>query len=286
MADDRLIFTIDGPIIKDPYPLHDVIRILTDFHSIVDQSYLVLSGKPRLTRFERTNYRILASQARTGSYIQQLQILYDLSQPFLPLVPQLASSDIWHSAKAAFDFLKAVIKLRQSGKEPSVSAPNNQGIIVVSAPGSQPITINQTIFKVADRSEEYYKSITANIEKGRIEQISAKDSRNEGIILGEAEKEIFNPETKLDDTPIDIVGSIFDFNKERNGGKLRVEGGQPIPPRDYTFELVKGQDPIAYILAMTKELVSIRCLPEIAVHTTGARVIARLQAISIKELKP
>ncbi len=284
MADEIVTLTIDGPVIKEPYPLHEVIAILDDFHSIVDQSYIVLSGKSRLTKSERLNYRILASRPRTGSYIQDLQILYDIAEPLLPLVPQLASSDIWKSAKAAYDFLKAVINLRRKGKEPTVSAPNNEGIVVVSAQGSQPITIHQNIFKIADRSEEHYKRITGHIEKGRIDKISAIDPKKEGISLSEEEKELFNPETKLEDTPIDILGNIFDFNKEKLSGKIRVLQGQPIPARDYNFDLVKGQDPIGYILAMTKELVSMRCLPEVAIHTTGARVIARLQSISIKEL--
>lgn len=284
MADEIVTFKIDGPVIKDPYPLYEVIAILDDFHSIVDQSYIVLSGKAKLTRAERLNFRILASRPRTGSYIQELQILYDIAQPLLPIVPQLTSSDIWKSAKAAYDFLKAVIGLRRNGKEPTVSAPNNEGIVVVSAPGSQPITINQNIFKIADRSEDYYKRITGHIEKGRIDQISAIDTKKEGISLTSEEKELFNPETKLEDNPIDIVGGIFDFNKEKLSGKIRVVEGQPIPARDYAFDLIKGQDPIAYILAMTKEFASMRCLLEIAVHTTGARVIARLQSISIKEL--
>lgn len=284
MSDEIVTITIDGPVIKEPYPLHDVITILDDFHSIIDQSYIVLSGKSRLTKSERLNYRILASRPRTGSYIQDLQILYDIAQPLLPLVPQLASSDIWKSAKAAYDFLKAMIGLRRKGKEPTVHAPNNEGIVVVSAPGSQPITINQNIFKIADRSEEYYKRITGHIEKGRIDKIIAIDPKQEGIALSEEEKELFNLETKLEDNPINIVGNIFDFNKESLSGKIRVPEGQPIAAGDYKFELVKGQDPFAYILAMTKELVSMRCLLEVEIHTTGTKVIARLQSISINDL--
>lgn len=284
MHDDIITLKIDGPIIQDPYPLHEVISVLDGFHTIVDQSYLVLSGNSRLTKSERLNYRILASRPRTGSYIQDLQILYDVAEPLLPLVPQLASSEIWKSAKIAFGFLKTMTGLRRQGKEPTVSAPNNEGIVIVSAPGSQPITINQTIQKIADRSEDSYKHITGEIEKGRIERISALDSRHEGIVISEAEKELFNPETKLEDTPIDIVGNIFDFNKDNQSGKIHIPEGQSIPARDYKFELVKGQDPLSYILAMAKEMISMRCLPEVAIHTSGVKVIARLQAISIKDL--
>ncbi|MCX6135891.1 MAG: hypothetical protein NTV54_00120 [Ignavibacteriales bacterium] len=283
MADETISFKIDGPIIKDDYPLHEVITILNDFHGLIDQSYLVLSGKTRLNKAERVNYRIIASRSRPGSYLQELKIVYDIAEPFLPLIPQLVSSEIWQSVKTSFEFLKAVFDLRQRGKELSVSAPNNSGLVVVSSPGSEPITVNQTIINIADRSEDLYRKITSNIDKGRIEEITAVDANKQGIILGESEKQMFNPETKLDDNPIDIVGSIFDFNKDKYSGKIRVSGGQSIPSRDYNFELISGQDPIAYILAMTKEFVRMRCLPEIATHTTGIKSIARLQAISINE---
>lgn len=284
MTDKIITFKIDGPIIQDPYPLHEVLGILNDFHGIIDQSYLVLSGKSRVTRAERINYRILAQRPITGSYIQDLQIFFDIAQPLLPLMAQLTSSDIWKTVKDAFEFLKAVINLRREGKEPTVSAPNNEGIIVVSSEGSPPITINQNIFKVADRSEEIYRRITGHIEEGRIDQISAIDRKMQGIKLSGTEKELFNPQIKLEETPIDIIGSIFDFNKEKLSGKIRIMPGQSIPARDYSFVLIEGQDFIAYILAMTKEQILMRCLPEIAVHTSGSRVIARLQAISIKEL--
>lgn len=285
MADEIITLNINGPVIKDPYPLHEVIGILDDFHSIVDQSFLVLSGKGRLTKTERLNFRILASQPRTGSYIQQLQILYDIAQPVLPLIiPQLASSDIWKYAKAAYDFLKVMIGSRRNGKEPTVSVPNNEGMIVVSTSGSPPFQVTQNVFNIAYRSEDDYKRITGHIEKGRIDTISALDAKQEGISLTGEEKELFNPETKLEDKPIDLVGSIFDFNKDKSSGKIRIVEGQPIPAKDYAFDLIRGQDPITYILAMTKEFVSMRCLPEVAVHTTGARVITRLQSISVKEL--
>jgi hypothetical protein len=287
MAGETVTLRIDGPVIKDPYPLHDLVGILGDFHSIVDQSFLVLSGRSRITRSERLNFRILASRPQPGSYIQELQILYDIAEPLLPLVPllpQLTSPDIWKSAKAAYEFLKAVVSLRRQGKELTVSAPNNEGIVVVSAPGSQPITIHQNIFNIAERSEDPYKRITTHIERGRIDTITAIDGKKEGISLSEKEKELFNPETKLEDTPVDVIGSVFDFNKDKLTGKIRVVEGQPISARDYNFDLVKGQDPITYILAMTKELVSMRCLPEIFIHTTGTKVVHRLQAISIKDV--
>ncbi len=281
MVDDPIFFKIEGPIIQENFPLHVVINILECFHSIIDQSYLVLALKSRMTRIERKSFLILASKARAGSFEIDLRLVYDVATPLLPLIPQLTSSDVWQSAKAAFEFLKMLISFRRSEKEFTVSAPNNQGIIAVSSPGSAAIEITQNIFNIADRSLEDYKNITNQIEEGRIDKISALDTRREGILLTSAEKKLFNPETKVEDNPIDVNGKIFDFNTEKLTGKIRVMDDQVIPSRDYNFILIGNQDFIPYIMAMTVPKVTIRCLPEIEHHPTGAKYIYRLQAISI-----
>ncbi len=166
MSDELILFRIDGPIIQENYPLYDVINILDCFHSIIDQSYLVLTAKSRMTRPERKNFRILASKSRAGSFELDLKLVYDIATPLLPLVPQLTSSEVWESTKAAFEFLKAVINLRRSGKEYTVSAPNNQGIIAVSTADSSPISISLNVYNIADRSLDDYKNITGKWNNG------------------------------------------------------------------------------------------------------------------------
>jgi hypothetical protein len=281
MADQNITFRIDGPIIKDEYPLHEVIAILDSFHSILDQSYLVLASKNRMTRVERLNFRILSSRTQTGSLIQYLRLIYEVSEPLLPLFPQLTSPDIWKSAKAAFDFLKTVINLRRNGKKYTVSAPNNEGIIVLNSQGSAPVSITQNVFNIAERSLDGYKTITNQIEEGRIETISALDNKKEGIVLTNEERKLFNPEIKVEDNPVNVTGRIFDFNTEKLAGKLRVSDGQPVPARDYNFLLIGNQDFVPYIMAMTVPEVTLRCLPEIEQHPTGAKYIFRLQALSL-----
>jgi len=281
MADEIITFKIEGPIIKDDYPLHEVVSILDSFHSIIDVSYLVLAGKNRMTRAERQNFRILATRAKPGSLIYDLKFVYETVEPLLPFVPQLTSLDVWKSSKAAYEFLKALINLRRNGKVYTVSAPDNQGIIVVSTPGSSPINVTQNIFNIADCSLDSYKSITNQIEERRIESISAVDKKKEGILITNAEKKLFNPETKLEDNPVNVNGKIFDFNTEKLTGKFRVSDGQPIPARDYNFVLIGDQNFIPYIMAMTVPQVTMRCLPEIEEHTTGVKYIFRLQALSL-----
>ena len=116
------------------------------------------------------------------------------------------------AAKDAFNFLKTVTSLRHDEKEIKVNAPDNQGIVVITSPGSPPLTINQTILKIADKSEEQYKRISNEIEEDRIDKISAMDKRQEGILITSKEKKLFNPETRVEDKPTDLIGNIFDFN--------------------------------------------------------------------------
>jgi hypothetical protein len=281
MSDELILFRICGPIIQENYPLYDVINILDCFHSIIDQSYLVLTAKSRMTRAERKNFRILASKSRAGSFEIDLKLVYDIAAPLLPLVPQLTSAEVWKSTKAAFEFLKAVINLRRSGKEYTVSTPNNEGIIAVSTADSSPISITQYVYNIADRSLDDYKNITNQIEEGRIDQISATDPKKEGILLTSAEKKLFNPETKVEDNPVNVNGRIYDFNTDKLAGKFRVPDGESIPSSDYNFILIGNQDFIPYIMAMTVPQVTIRCLPEIEQHPTGVKYIYRLQALSL-----
>jgi len=80
-TEDIITLTIDGPIIKEEYPLREVIYILDNIHFIVDQSYLVLAKKNRMTHEERINFKILASRTQPGSLIQDLRIVYDVTAP-------------------------------------------------------------------------------------------------------------------------------------------------------------------------------------------------------------
>jgi len=162
-----------------------------------------------------------------------------------------------------------------------VSAPNNEGIIVLNSTGSASVSITQNVFNIAERSLDGYKSLTNQIEEGRIVSISALDNRREGIILTNEEKKLFNPETKVEDDPVNVTGRIFDFNTEKLSGKVRVGDGQPIPAQDYNFLLIGNQDFVPYIMAMTVPEVTLRCLQEIEQHPTGAKYIFRLQAVSL-----
>jgi len=204
-----------------------------------------------------------------------------LPNHYFRFLAQLGSPEIWKSAKVAFEFLKAVITLRRNGKDYTVSAPNNEGIIILNSQGSPPLSITQTIYNIAYRSLEGYKTISNQIEEGRIDSISAIDEQREGIILTNSEKKLFNPETRVEENPINVTGRIFDFNTEKLTGKFRVPDAQNIPARDYNFVLIGNQDFVPYIMAMTVPEVTLRCLPEVEQHPTGAKYIYRLQAVSL-----
>ena len=274
MAQDEIIaFKIEGPIFAENFPLHIMLSILSDFHSILDQSYLVLTNKNRMSKYERLNFRVIASFPQKGSFLQYLQPIYQIAEPLLPLIPQLNGFEIWKAAKTSFEFLKLITNLKKDGKEYTVSAPNNQGIIIINSPGSTPIPVTQNNFYIADRSLEFYQSMSNKIEDNKVQRISAIDSVQEGIILSIEEKRLFNPETTIDDVPITIEGRVFDFNTERLTGKIRVYLDQPIKPGDYNFYIIGQQNIIPYIIAMTKESILLTCLKEVIKHATGAELI-------------
>lgn len=284
MDQGTIRFTIKGPAIHEPYPLKDLIVLLENFHSLIDQSYLALSGKKKMSRAERLNYQILASLPKQGSYEQELMIAAGAVQTVLPLFMAMDPATIWKNAKAAFDFLKTLNSLRSQGKQPSLSAPDNQGTVLFNTGDNNPIVINQTIFQTAERSEPIYKEMSSHIEEGRIDGIFALDREQKGIALGMEEKALFIPETFIDEVPVDVLGEVYDFNKDSLSGRVHALPESDVPQRDYPFQVIGSQDTVPYIMAMTKPRILMRCLPEILIRATGSRVIMRLQSLSIQDV--
>lgn len=283
MEDQIITFKIEGPTIREEYPLYEVIHILEDFHSILDHSYLVLAGKNRMTHTERQYFKILSTRAKAGSLIHDLKLVSEVAEPLLPFIPQLTSSGIWQSAKAAFDFLKFVASLHRDGKKHEVSAPDNKGIMIVNSPGIKSIEITQNVYQIAESSRDSYKTLSGRTDEERIRSISAMDNKNSGIMITSDEKELFNPKTKIEEEPVEISGRIFDFNIDKLSGKFRVAEKQAIKTQDYNFSLLGNQDFIPYVIAMTKEQIRMRCLLEVEKHPTGFTRILRLLVQSLVE---
>lgn len=288
MATQELEFKVVGPAMRVPYPLHDVLNIQREFLSIFDASYAVLAGKPRLSREDRLRYRILAAYPREGSYIQPIGI--DITDPTTLLVAgavvasQVSPKELWENAKAAYDFLKLIFRARQEGQTPSVTE-NVNGDKIVAMPGSS-VEVNRFTFITANRAESHFRHLAERIESGAIDQISTTDSSGGGIQVSQREKQLFLAGSSTVGREFELSGRVFDFNTELRGGKVRILSGERLPPHDYIFEVQGEQSILPYIIALTRDSVRLRCIPEYLIRTTGTQLVRKLWILEILGVQP
>ena len=71
--ENKYVFKVEGPALEDVLPLHLVIESLSNFHSIIDKTYLGLKGsKQRISKKERQFFQIQASSFEKGSLMSLL----------------------------------------------------------------------------------------------------------------------------------------------------------------------------------------------------------------------
>ena len=255
-------FKIEGPVFKKGIPLLEVTTALQEFHFIIDKSYLVKTGQFKMSSKERETFTIVATELRKGSFIADLQLLMFLSNPFLPNIYEFNAKELWEISKSAYDYLKALFTMRSSGVEPKIKVEGNNYAPLINNEGGGTIIVNNTVYNVADRAEGHFKKLTSVIKEGKTDFISALDEWEKGFILTPKERDLFNPKTQMEKDVITLEVDIFRYDKDSNTGKLRVNDGEPIPPGEYSFKPVKN-DPISYILSMTKPTVVVNALKEI-----------------------
>ena len=170
-------------LITWPYPLHEILVIQRDFLGVLDQSYLELSGKRRLTKQDRLQYVLFASQPSEGSYLQALDLVIKGAESIAPLAPLLpfvphslapaiahfTGSQVWQNAKAAYDLFKRIAIWRKEGKTPHVIKATQGDVII--AEGNAQVTVNNIVFNTANNSEKYYKALGTKSRMARLKRL-------------------------------------------------------------------------------------------------------------------
>jgi hypothetical protein len=282
MVETNITFTLDGPKLKEAVPLLDVLVSLQEFHYIIDKAYLSTTKSKRISSNDRKYYSIIATDFKKGSFITELQLFAVATVQTLPNIPGATYKDIWTVAKGSYDFLKALAEKRSGGVEPIINITGNVNAPIII--GNQ-ITISETVFNSADRSEPNFKKITSVIKPGEIDLISSFDSDGVGFELTEKDKNLFNPKTTLDKEVFTIECDIYKYDKISRAGRMQVFERQSIPPREYPFKPVRSSDSYLFIQAMAKRSVKVNVMKEIEIHTTGVERIAALRVVSIDDFK-
>ena len=168
--------------------------------NIIDRTYLTLSGKDRLTKKERENYKIIAYRFNPGSLNIDLAIEFiDIVQLTFPFLMPAGAMGLWETAKKTYDYVKMLLTLWSDGKTPNII--QNVNIENMVNFTDSEINVHPTLVKNADRIEDSVRSITGFIKQGSVEEISLIDKKMIGIIIRQEEKDLFNPETIIDENP-------------------------------------------------------------------------------------
>ncbi len=272
-------FKLVGPLVHDGVPIYVAISALDNFQAIVDKTYLVAAGLQRMTGKERECFQLRAKSFQISSFITNLEIFLCGVQLVLPLASALGPQNVWEYTKETFKFLKLVCTATRSGEKPLYEFKENKDFMVHTGDIHQ--HFHGPVFQIGEKALPKYQDLAHILEPGKIESISAGSRGNPEISLQIEDRTLFDLPTALQNEPVHIECEIFDFNKYRNSGRLRVNEGQVIPSGDYSFSIFGTQDNVNYIYSMLKPLVAVVCLVEIATTPFGTEKIAQLHVTGV-----
>jgi hypothetical protein len=276
---EKFEFKLEGPIFQEGVPIHLAIRGWENFQSIIDKTYLVATQTQRISVKEREKFYLRAYKFERSSFLTNFEILLAGVQLALPLAGTLGPQNLWDYTRETFNFLKLICSFQENEKKPQIDIKDSQNVSVHI--GDKHYHFDGPVFQIAEKALPKYQDLAHLLEPGKLEIISASSKSTPEILLKSEDKNLFDLPTKLEKDPIELKCEIYDFNKYKNVGKLRVGEGQPILAGDYNFSIFGNQDNVNYIYSMLKPLVTIKCLIELAISPLGPELISHLHVTGV-----
>jgi len=276
---EKFEFKLEGPIFQEGIPIHLAIRGWENFQSILDKTYLVASQTHRIGVKERERFYLRAYKFEKSSFLTNFEIVLAGVQLTLPLIGMLGPQNVWDYTIETFNFLKLICSSKENEQKPQIEVKDSQHVSVHI--GDNNYHFNGPVFQIAEKALPKYQDLAHMLDPGKLDAISATSSSNPETILRSEDKNLFDLPTKLEKDPIELKCEIYDFNKFKNVGKLRVGAGQSIPQGDYNFSIFGSQDNVNYIYSMLKPLVTIKCLIEFAISPLGPELISHLHVTGV-----
>lgn len=262
---------MDGKAFQKGIYIHTVVDSLNELQFIIDRSYLALANKKNLTPKERSHYRLVAQSFEKGSFLSAIDIVMATAPVVIPVISQIGPENIWEYTKTTFEFLKLVFSLNQEKK-----AKNDDKTINITGDevttnvnyGNQTWNFNAPVLMLGESVLPSYKKLSQLIKSNDIDflQLSSDEKESE-IRLDQSDNRRFDVKPEILKTPIAIECEIFDINKDKGHGKLRVVKKQEIPSGEYNFVIAKSRKTknkkLEFVQSMLEEKVSVECWKEI-----------------------
>lgn len=266
-------------------PLLSVAETFKEFHNTVDKAYASIVGKNKLTKSDRKLYKILATDIKSGSTVADLLIVLPpmMQAAFNWYSTGLSVIELWNLITNSFKLSKFLAELKQQGKKTTITSHHNPfslDVNIINYGDNINISVGDIVNKNTIRSEPHIKNLARTVDEENITEISALDSKNEGIILTPKENKLFNPETFIDKTTFEFQGKIFKLDVEARKGRLRVMEGE-YKGEEYSFQITGRQNMGFYVDALKEPYSIITSLKEIVRHPTGVETLHGFQLIGI-----
>jgi len=274
-------FKIDGPALECGTPIHIAVTALDNFQSVLDKSYLVLSGGKRMAAKDRQIFQLRAQNFRQGSFLTEFEIALSGIQLALPFISSFGPQNLWDYTKDSFQLLKTVIGAVQRGEAPHYEFKNDGNASVHV--GNETHNYYGPVIQIAELSLPHYQNLAHLIDVQRLNEVSAGIiGQKADIFIGENDRDAFDIPTRIEKETIAIQCEVFDFNKFKNTGKLSIfDETQDVPSGEYNFEIFGPQDNVEYIYSMLKPSVELFCLVEVAANPFGEEKVHKLHVTGV-----
>ncbi|GEM_PF-3999981 len=242
-------FKLEGKSFDNGYDFNDTLMSLNYFQDILDKAYLTIVNKDRMSKNDRTIYKVKATEIRKGSFIADLMIYTGSAMQIgFSVLNTYYPSLLLDITKQGFEYLKTVLQAEKDGKRISVSNNGDGDVMILNIEGDSnaPIYVGENAFVFADRAYNSIKDLSSMIDDDNVKKINIFDKTEKRNImkLGMKEKEILNVEPQTDETPIFITGRIFRIDVRAKTGKMIVVKSEieDLINGEFNFEILDSSD--------------------------------------------
>lgn len=275
---EDLYFKMKGNAFDEGLQLDKSVAGLTGLQQLFDGIYKGATGKVRISKADREQYKVLAQEIKQGSLLVEFGALFSGIQNVLPLYSSLSTGNFWDDAKNTVLFLHDIYKEAHAGNSVQVSQGDEGVSVVINGNHNNPVIYNGPVYQFAQPMLQGLRTLDDALDKDLVSSIVLGAKKETKPILGmtSSEKGLYYPPIIIDQTPKKLLCDIFDFNKYDKVGKLSVKHGQEIPEGKYRFKVVGSQTVEDFIISMTHTSVSVNCLTEIENNPLSGQTIGQI----------
>ena len=172
----KLTIEMEGPVFDQGIPVHLLVSGFSEVQTILDKSYLGLTGRYRMTRDERSKFYIKTNKVTRNSLHADFDLVLAAGQASFVFM-SIGPSTIWEYTKQAYDLLLLVFDLMKTGNKPEISVNKNDNSLINVNTGTQKITFNHPVLVIAQQALPHYQTLDNLLESSGVETISFGECR-------------------------------------------------------------------------------------------------------------